>query len=119
MYVAIPLFGEEVSPRVGPRNSFLIASIAEGRICDRQIVEARNIAWPHLPEFLVSLGVTKVVCGGIGHELEQELERQGIEVVWGVIGPASDALSALAEGTLHSDQFVRRGGGSRKDSSAL
>lgn len=118
MRVAIPLFGDDVSPRLGPRSSFLIASVAKGRISDKQVVEAKNVAWPRLPEFLVSLGVRKVVCGGIQHELQQELEHRGVEVVWGVIGPASDALSALADGTLHSDQFVRRGGGSRESPSA-
>jgi hypothetical protein len=40
--------------------------------------------------------------------LLREIERVGIKVYWGVIGLAAQALAALIDGTLHSDQFVAR-----------
>ncbi len=110
MRVAVPLYGDLVSPRFGSEVVFLIASIEEGQLHEEQTVEARNLGPSRLAELLVSLGVTKVICGGIQHELQRAIERRGIDVIWGIIGPASDALAALLAGSLHSDQFVRRSG---------
>ena len=51
----------------------------------------------------------KVICGGVQRHLQSEMESRGIEVIWGVIGPAADALVALRDGTLRRDQFICRG----------
>ena len=108
MRVAVPRYGDLVSPRFGSKVTLLVASIENGRIREQQTVEALNTGPNQLPELLVSLGVTNVICGGIQHELHRAIERRGIEVIWGIIGPVSDALTALLEGSLHSDQFVGR-----------
>jgi len=108
MRVAIPLYGDQVSPRFGSKVLFSVASIEDGQIREKQTVEAKNLGPSQLPDLLASLGVTKVICGGIQHELQRAMERRGIEVTWNIIGPASDALSALLEGSLHNDQFVGR-----------
>jgi len=110
MRVAVPLYGDWVSPRFGSDVVFLIASIKGGQLHEGQTVAARNLGPSQLPELLVSLKVAKVICGGIQHELHRAIERRGIDVIWGIIGPASDALAALLEGSLHSDQFVSRSG---------
>ncbi len=108
MRVAIPLHGDEVSPRIGSRALFLVASIEEGRIVEEHLVDTQNRVWLDLAVFLASQGITTMICGGIQRELQSEIEGRGIEVIWGIIGPASAALMALISGTLHSDQFVGR-----------
>ena len=106
MKVAIPLFGDEVSPRFGYSRQFLIASIEDGRLGPQEVQEVGHLAPWQLVAFLTSLGVAKVICGGVHPRFQEEMDRCGIEVIWGVIGPAAEALSALAKGTLRSDQFV-------------
>ena len=111
------VFGEEFSAHLssggGVHNGYLlrrllVASIEGGQIQDKQTVEAENMTCSQLPGFLASLGVSKMICGGIERPVQQEIESRGIEVIWGVIGPAAEALWALVKGTLHENQFVRR-----------
>jgi len=113
MRVAVPLYGDLVSPRFGAKVTLLVALIEDGQILERQTVEALNRAPNQLPDLLSSLAVAKVICGGIQHELHRAIERRGIEVIWGVIGPASDALADLLAGSLHCDQFVGQSGSTR------
>lgn len=109
MQVAIPLFGDEVSPRFGCSTQFLVATV-QGNGAEREEVKDVNRLAPwQFPEFLASLGVATVICGGVHRRFQEEMERRGIEVIWGVIGPASEALAAFLNGTLQRDQFVCRG----------
>lgn len=109
MKVAVPLFGEEVSPRFGCSTEVLIAWVDAGGV---ELEGARGLTgtapW-QWPELFSSMGVSVVVCGGIHGRFQQELERRGIQVIWGVIGLAADALHALQNGRLQRDQFVCRG----------
>jgi len=117
MRVAVPLFGDEVSPRFGCSARFLVATVENGRIVDQQVHDASHLAPWQLPGFVATLGVSKVICGGVHRTFQAEMENLGLEVIWGVIGPAAAALAALANGTLQRDQFVcpgrrrHRGGG--------
>jgi len=106
MKIAVFLFGQEVSPRFGCSGQVLVASVQDGGLASQQVTDVSCLAPWQLPDFLASLGVEKVVCGGIHRRHQMELERRGIEVIWGVIGPASQAVAALLDGTLRSDQFV-------------
>ncbi len=108
MRVAVAVFGSDVSPRFGCSGKFLVASIEDGQIQDEQIVEAENMTCSQLPDFLASLGVSEMICGGIERPVQEEIESRGIEVIWGIIGPTAEALSALVKGTLRQSQFVRR-----------
>ena len=117
MKVAVPLFRDEVSPRFGCSAQFLVATVEEGGVWAQEVKDVSHLAPWQLSEFLASLGVTKVICGGVHRRFQEELARCGIEIIWGVIGPAADALEALRAGTLRTDQFIcpgwrgGRGGG--------
>jgi len=109
MKVAIPLFRDDVSPRFGCSEAFLVASIEDGQVKSREVKDVSQLPARQLTDSLASWGVAKVICGGVHHRFQQEMEQRGIEVIWGVIGTASDALEALIQGTLRRDQFVCRG----------
>lgn len=111
MNVAVSLFGKEVSPRLGCSNALLIASIHDGRLQDEKFEDCSWIPPRDLPDFLASREVSTVICGGVHRRLQEDIERRGIRVIWGVIGPAAEALSAFIRGTLRSDQFVCPGPG--------
>ncbi|MBN1341307.1 MAG: hypothetical protein JXQ73_01430 [Phycisphaerae bacterium] len=108
MRVAVPLFGQEVSPRFGCGGELLIASIENGTLQGTEVERTGELSFPQWPTFLASLNVAVLICGGIHHDLLREIERLGIKVYWGVIGPVSQALAALIDGTLRNDQFVGR-----------
>ena len=116
MIVAVPLFGEEVSPRFGYANEVLVADISSG-----EVQSVRRLAVPgrggmQICSLILSVRPDAVVCGGIHPRWQQMLERQRVTVFWGVIGRAEDALGSYAAGNLRRDQFVcprrskRRGG---------
>lgn len=109
MRVAIPIFGEDVSPRLGCSTAMLLATVEADAIRNEEVRDIAGLSPWQLPDFLVSLGVAKVICGGVHRHLQGALESKGVEVIWGVIGPAADALLELRSGTLQRDQFLCRG----------
>jgi predicted Fe-Mo cluster-binding NifX family protein len=108
MRVAIPLSGDDISPRFGSNAQFRVATVANGHVQSEEVRDTGNLCPHEFPEFLSSLGVGKVICGGIHRRFRDALEQRGIEVTWGVFGSAADALRAFREGTLRRDQFVCR-----------
>jgi predicted Fe-Mo cluster-binding NifX family protein len=109
MKIAVPLFGEEVSPRFGFSTQLLVANIDEAGVQVEGIQELANMRPWQWPDYLATLGIEKLICGGMHPRFQVEMQRRGIEVIWGVIGPVADALEALRDGTLQRDQFLRRG----------
>ena len=106
MLVAVPLFGDEVSPRFGYATEVMLAHV-EGR----KVHSSRRIAVPEtggmqICVLLISLKPQVVICGGIRRACQRMLEHRHITVIWGIIGRAEDALSSYASGKLKSDQFV-------------
>jgi predicted Fe-Mo cluster-binding NifX family protein len=117
MLVAVPLFGDEVSPRFGYTAEVMLAEVDAGKV-----VSLRRLAVPgqggrQVYSLLVSLRPAVVICGGIHRSWQQMLQHERIAVVWGVIGIAEDAVKSYAMGRLKSNQFVcpgrRAGRGSR------
>lgn len=106
MRVAIALFGDEVSPRFGSSARFMLATIEDDRVQTQEVKDVSDICPHDFPEFLSALGVAKLICGGVHRRFRDELERRGIEVIWGVIGSAAEALTAYLGGRLQCDQFV-------------
>jgi predicted Fe-Mo cluster-binding NifX family protein len=104
--IAIPLFGNEVSPRFGCCQQFMIADAEQDEIRQTTVVDTTSLPPWQLPEFLAERQVSRIICGGIHRQFQSRLEDCGIEVTWGVIGPAEDALHAFLGGNLKSDQFV-------------
>jgi len=108
MKVAVPLFGQEVSPRFGCSTQVLIAEVTESGV-EVEGAQDLTVTPGQWPELFSNIGVSVVVCGGIHRRFQQELEQRRIRVIWGVIGPAADALYALQAGTLQRDAFLGHG----------
>lgn len=106
MKTAIALFGDEVSPRFGCAREFLLVTHENGRSTDRTTVETAAVAPGRVPALLESLGVTEVICGGIHRRFLHDLRARGVQVVWGVIGPAEDALEARLADRIRTNQVV-------------
>ncbi len=106
MKLAIPLFRDEVSPRFGCSARFLVALVEENQVESRKEEDVTHLSPWQFPEFLASQGVSHVICGGVNQRFQVEMQRLGMEVIWGVIGTADEALAAFLNGTLKRDQFV-------------
>ena len=54
--------------------------------------------------FLAGKGVDTVICGGVGAPMIGKLKALGMKVYPGVTGKADDAVLALLNGTLQSNE---------------
>ncbi len=130
MKVAIPRFGDRVSPRFDCANSFLVVTMERDGNAEREELSAADWAPHDRINRLVDLGVDTVICGGIDRWSADSLLSVGINLHGWIFGSIEESLSALQHGELQADVGMagearrgrrqghrhgrRRGGGSQK-----
>ena len=100
MKVAIPTFGDRVSPRFDCAQSVLVVNIEEGQLLERQELVASGWAPHERINRLVETGIDTVVCGGIDCWSAESLQSAGVTIYACVTGDLEEALAALALGEL-------------------
>jgi len=93
--VAVATFGERVSPRFDCAQTFLVATVDEGRFSQRQQLFASG--WGPIERInrLVALGVEAVVCGGVDRRSAELLKSAGVKVYARQTGRTEDVLTSL------------------------
>ena len=99
MKIAIPVENGMLCPHFGHAPKFAIVEIADNKVVNSQILEPPPHEPGSLPKWLKELGVTKVICGGIGARAVELLNNAGIEVIAGVqpMDPAKAVEELLAD----------------------
>jgi predicted Fe-Mo cluster-binding NifX family protein len=86
MKIAVPIENGLLSSHFGHASQFAIIDIEDGKIAKSQFL----IPPPHepgsLPRWLHELGVTHIICGGIGARAIEYIKAAGIQVIAGVSG---------------------------------
>ncbi len=105
MLVAVPLFGQDVAPRFGFADSFLIAEIE-----DRQLVRTDQVAtvadgWANRLGELRDLEVEVLLCGGFNRAFVPLAEDLGISILAGLAGNARQIVEAFARGEAMPNLF--------------
>lgn len=95
MKIAIPLFGDRISPHFGSSAEILLVETHDGRIDHQHVVQAGSNDPGKIARFLFSCGVNRVVCGGMQRNHKRWLLDKGIEVMDNQKGKAADVLSAI------------------------
>src|SRR5210317_407643 len=103
MKVAVPTFGDRVSPRFDCAVSLLVATLENGEILERRILDASQWAPRERINRLVELGVDVVICGGIDCWSAESLRSVGVSLVGSVAGTIDESLTALLRGELAGD----------------
>lgn len=93
--VAVATFGERVSPRFDCAQTFLVATLDEGRFSQRQQLFASGWGTNERINRLVALGVDAVVCGGVDRRSAELLEAAGIKVYARRTGNIDDVLTGI------------------------
>ena len=120
MKVAVPTFGDRVSPRFDCAASFLVAIVDKGEISDRRVLDASQWAPHDRINRLIALGVQVVVCGGIDRWSAESLRSVDITLYGWVSGTVEESLDALVRGELEdydtsaADQRCGRVDGGRR-----
>lgn len=95
MKIAIPLFGDRISPHFGASSEILLVETHDGRIDHQHVVHAASNDPGKIARFLFSCGVNRVVCGGMQRIHKRWLLDNGIEVMDNQKGKAADVLSII------------------------
>ena len=98
MRVAVPLFGEDVAPRFGFADNFLVADIEDKKVTSAQRIENSERGWANRLNKLRKLGVEVLLCGGFNRSFIPLAEDLGIGVLAGLAGDAFQAVAAFARG---------------------
>ena len=109
MKIAIPTFDSRVSPRFDCARSFLVVTVEDNQVSDRQEVMASHWQPNERIDRLLELGVDSVICGGIDRWSVGWLRSSGITVYGWVSGEVEEALQALLKGDL-DEEVVMEGG---------
>ncbi|MBI4595248.1 MAG: hypothetical protein HY730_02595 [Candidatus Tectomicrobia bacterium] len=102
MIIAIPIFGNRVSPRFDSSQELLIIIVENGKAVSNEKLSMENLDITRRLDQLNSLGVDKIICGGIDSLSLSKLESQGIEVIFDIMGESDLALDLFLKGTLRS-----------------
>ena len=102
MKVAIPTFGDRVSPRFDCANTFLVMTLERDEIVHREELSAADWAPHDRINRLVDLGVDSVICGGIDRWSADSLLSVGIDLHGWISGSIEESLAAFRHGELQT-----------------
>ena len=100
MKVAIMLYGTRVSPRFGYSQGVMVVDVSGHQEIRRKTLETQDYYPEQIPVVLSKEGVEVVISGGMNNYFQDLFRSQGIQVIWGIIGEANDALAAFRNGQL-------------------
>lgn len=102
MKIAIPLFGNRVSPRFDYSPELWIIEVKNGEVVKQEKLPTANLSLTKRLDQIISNEVDKVICGGVDGFSLHQLGNKGVEVVHDVIGEAKVAFDLFMRGRLRS-----------------
>ena len=100
MKIAIPIFGNRISPRFDFSPEMWIVEVEKDEVVREEKLSTGNLNIPQRLEQITSNGVDRVICGGIDGFSRNELGCRGIDVVQDVIGDAEIVFDLFMKGRL-------------------
>ena len=100
MRVAIPLYGNRVSPRFAFSERTLIADIGGGRVAKQEIIHTGRMEDRQRVEQLSGLGIDVFVCGAADPVFLAEAGSLDIRIIPDVAGESDEVLDLLMQGHL-------------------
>lgn len=102
MKIAVPYEKENqmVGSHFGQSAFVKIYNIQDDTVVGDVIVPMAGQGHEAVVDFLASVHMDMVICGGIGGQARQALTARGIAVIPGVVGKADAAVSAFLTNTL-------------------
>lgn len=94
---------EEIFQHFGHTESFKLYIIEDGVITATQIVDTNGTGHGALADMLASVGVSTLICGGIGGGARNALAEVGIEIYPGAMGNADANVESFLAGNLNYD----------------
>jgi len=103
---AISTDGDFVSAHFGRCSLYTIVDIEDGKVENKKTVENPGHQPGNIPQFLHQMGVTCIICGGMGARAAGFFKEFGIETIVGVDGKINETIEALAKSSLKSGESL-------------
>lgn len=103
MRIAVTHENGEIFQHFGHTAEFKIYEINDNKIVRSDIIGTSTSGHGALSGMLSAIGVSVLICGGIGAGAQIALGKVGISIYGGVKGDADKAVEAFLEGKLNYD----------------
>ena len=101
MKIAVTYENGNVFQHFGHTAQFKVYTVESGKVVSAQVVDTNGSGHGALAGFLEDLGVSALICGGIGGGARFALQDADIEIYGGVAGDADEAVEAFLSGVLN------------------
>ena len=101
--IAVTYDNGEVFQHFGHSAQFKIYDIENNEIVKSEVIPTNCGGHGALSGFLANLGVSKLICGGIGTGAKTALAEKNIEIFGGVSGNADEKVNDFLAGRLDWD----------------
>ncbi len=102
MIIACTYENGEVFQHFGHTEQFKLYDVQDGKVVSARVVDNGGAGHEALTVYLKNLGVSKLICGGVGGGAIMALGRMGIETYPGNTGSCDEALDRLLAGEISS-----------------
>lgn len=99
--IAIPTADGKLFPHFGKAPQVTVFDVEDCKVINTEVLTSPEHAHGAMPRFLQGLGVTDVLCGGLGAGAVKLLQEMGIEIHGGAPAVAvGDVLQMFLDGTI-------------------
>lgn len=103
MRIAVTYENGEIFQHFGHTAEFKIYEVKENKIIRTDVIGTGTSGHGALSGMLSAIGVSVLICGGIGAGAQIALGKAGIKIYGGVSGNADKAVEAFIGGNLEYD----------------
>lgn len=100
MKLAVTYENGNVFQHFGHTEEFKVYEIVEGKVAESEVVKVEGGGHGAIAEFLGSMDVKILICGGLGDGAKNALDDAGIIVFSGVEGNADEAVEKMLAGEI-------------------
>lgn len=100
MRVAIPTFGQDISPRFCFATEMLVVEVVGHEVLTRKRVPLGDMSWSERLAVLQAHHVQVLLCGGFPKQYAPVAAAAGIQVTVGLAGSSRHVLEAYLRGHL-------------------
>lgn len=109
MRVAIPIWGDRVSPVLDVAREIAIIDLDQGQETDRSTVAIYGNSLSDRIACLKENNINCLLCGAVSNVFLNYLSANGIEVYPWLVGRADDVLQAFIQGRLSEPRYMMPG----------
>ena len=100
MKIAATYDSGNIFPHFGRTETFKIYEVKDGSVLSSEVIGTNGVGHEALAGLLADLGVSLLICGGMGQGAQEALSEAGIVMITGAEGNADEAVEAFLRGEL-------------------